>query len=554
LATTATDQPQLGAVCDAIEDAPVPVIAVVQGAALGTGCALALAAHYRIASDRAAFGFPEVTLGRVPEAGATQRLPRITGAQAALEIMLAGRPIAAPEAERLGLVDRITSGDPRPAAQDYAETLISQGAGPRPTRLRLRGLRDGRAFQAAVAAARKRVGNPVVQAPARIIDCIEAAQLLPFEGGLEYERAATEACAESSQARALLHLYQAERRAGRLPISGDADPGRIEQVALVGQGDAAAGWAVLSADSGTPVRVPDADDLDDILTRMRAIFDEAIARGRLTAAQRDSRLALVSQSDLDQADLVLDLTGTADAGGLRDGAIVARVLPATGAADLAGLDDQTVPTVALIGTGPAHLSRLTEMLEPAGLPDATRLRLLRFLKQVGRVVVATPAESGGLGSALWGAVVWVAARLAAQGAAPEAIQQALRAYGLSRLPFQTRRPPAAQSDQAAGLTDTDIARMCEAALANTGALLIEAGLAHSPADIDLVMVHGYGFPRWRGGPMLAADERGLLATRKMLRSLAAEGDADFWAPSGLFDSLIKNGRHFRDMNDGTVPE
>ncbi|NHX27661.1 enoyl-CoA hydratase/isomerase family protein, partial [Escherichia coli] len=139
-------RPTLGEVCAALEGAPVPVIAVVHGTALGAGCALTLGAHFRICGAQAAFGFPEVTLGRVPDAGATQRLPRLVGAQAALELMLAGRPVAAPEAARLGLVDQVIEGDPRGAAQDYAEALIAQGQGPRPIAPRIDHLTGGRSF------------------------------------------------------------------------------------------------------------------------------------------------------------------------------------------------------------------------------------------------------------------------------------------------------------------------------------------------------------------------------------------------------------------------
>ncbi len=94
-------------VLDRLEGLPQPVIAAINGYALGGGCEIALACDIRIASDRAKLGQPELNLGVIPAAGGTQRLPRLVGAAKALELILTGRIIDAVEAERIGLVNLV---------------------------------------------------------------------------------------------------------------------------------------------------------------------------------------------------------------------------------------------------------------------------------------------------------------------------------------------------------------------------------------------------------------------------------------------------------------
>lgn len=98
-----------------------------------------------------------------------------------------------------------------------------------------------------------------------------------------------------------------------------------------------------------------------------------------------------------------------------------------------------------------------------------------------------------------------------------------------------------------GVRDVDIEKTCLAAMANAGARLLRMGVASKPSDIDVTMIHGFGFPRWLGGPMQAADDHGLIDLRNHVRKLAEQGDA-FWKPEPLFDTLIKNGRGFGALN------
>ena len=112
----------------AIERFPKPVIAAVNGFALGGGCELALACHIRIASERAQLGLPEVTLGIIPGYGGTQRMARLLGKGKALELILTGDRIGAEEAERIGLVNKVVPADQlMTAAEEMARTIAKRG-------------------------------------------------------------------------------------------------------------------------------------------------------------------------------------------------------------------------------------------------------------------------------------------------------------------------------------------------------------------------------------------------------------------------------------------
>jgi 3-hydroxyacyl-CoA dehydrogenase len=221
---TAAAGPLLSDLCLEIEKAPKPVVAVLHGAALGGGAELALAAHYRIAVASATIGLPEVTLGLIPGAGGTQRLPRLVGAALALELMMTGRVVRADQAEEAGLIDGIVGEDRIAAARAFAQGLVARGMGPRPTAARRARMADGAGWLAAVEAARRAPG--ATAASGRIVDCVEAALLLPFAAGLTFERAAFDACLGDPRSIALRHLFLAERRLSSDLMSRDANGGR----------------------------------------------------------------------------------------------------------------------------------------------------------------------------------------------------------------------------------------------------------------------------------------------------------------------------------------
>ncbi len=226
--------PTLVDLCNRIEALPAPVVAGLHGAALAAGAALALACHYRVAATAASIGFPDVTLGLVPGGGATQRLPRLVGVGPALTLMLSGRAMNAEAARAAGLVDHVVSGHLHTGTWAHARKIV--GRGPRPTRDRRGALGDGSLYLEAVSERRASVAQTYLLAPRRVVDCVEAALLLPFEAGLAFEAAAAEECRSRPQSAALRHVFMAEAAIDPRLMTGKGgrrilvDPGGTEVV------------------------------------------------------------------------------------------------------------------------------------------------------------------------------------------------------------------------------------------------------------------------------------------------------------------------------------
>ena len=205
-------QPSLPQLCDLIENCSKPVVAACHAQALGGGTELLLAAHYRLVTPDARIGLPEVSLGLVPGAGGTQRLPRLIGADRALQMMISTHSIDASVAYRSGLVDGIVQGDLGSGAIAFAQDLVARGKGPRRTRDNRTHYMDGRAHAAAIAKGRAALAGNPLHAPERVLECVEAAALLPFDAGLAFEADAFARCLAHPQSVALRHVFMAERK------------------------------------------------------------------------------------------------------------------------------------------------------------------------------------------------------------------------------------------------------------------------------------------------------------------------------------------------------
>ncbi|SMY09579.1 enoyl-CoA hydratase/isomerase family protein [Flavimaricola marinus] len=205
-------EPSLADLCLRIECCSKPVVAVLHGPALSGGAELALAAHYRLATPAATIGFPAISVGLMPDAGGTQRLPRLIGVDPALRMLLSGKSITAETGRDLGLVDGLIDGDAGSAGHAFARSLIEQEKPPRPTGQLRSKLTDGAASMQVTATTRAALPPGMLMAASRIVDSIEAAMLLPFAAALEFEAAASEDCAADPDSQCLRHVLHAERR------------------------------------------------------------------------------------------------------------------------------------------------------------------------------------------------------------------------------------------------------------------------------------------------------------------------------------------------------
>lgn len=616
---TPAEEPALGDICATVAQSRKPVIAALHGTALGGGLELALAAALRLAEPGTELGLPEVTLGLSPGAGGTQRLPRLVGAKAALGLLTSGLPVAARRAAAIGLVDVVTEGGAEAAAEALARAFVA-GEAELPTAAERAGGRavDPEAWLAAVAAARDGLGPARLPAPARIIDCVEAALLLPEDEGFAFERTAFADLAETPEAAALSHAFLAERRAARLDDLGGAAARQVARAGILGTGEVAAELAVALMALGIDVVLVgrDGPSLSAGLARVAALLEREVAGGRLSAAGRRAEWAQIAGSvepaDLAPAELILlagDEAGAAlrrIAGVAAPGAVIAACARALSVQapglDRAAAGFERAADLAGLALPPLPGARLLEIVTlPGTAPDVTAT-LAALAARMGRQGVRT------LDGRSLGARVFAAGRLAADlmveaGASPYGVDRALKDYGFAAglyemvdaaglVPdggeagardagFAAAIAATGRAGRASGggyyrwpggraeedrevltligserrgrgvvprrVTAPEIRARVLAAMANAGAELIETGAARCPSDIDVAMMAGWGFPRWRGGPMQVADAGGLLSLRKELRDHAREGEA-VWQPAALFDELIKNGLRFADLN------
>jgi enoyl-CoA hydratase/carnithine racemase len=203
----------------ALEDSPKPVVCAIHGNALGGGLEVAMACHYRVAVPMARLGQPEVTLGLIPGAGGTQRLPRLAGLARALTMIVRGDPISASDAVKSGIIDQVVPGDLLEGSLAWTRDLLGKGLAPRKTRELSawpgKAAADTQIFDAARDDAER--WAPGQLAPLKAIEAVEAAIRLPFEEGCRKEEALFLECLLSDQSRALIHVFFAERDFARIP-------------------------------------------------------------------------------------------------------------------------------------------------------------------------------------------------------------------------------------------------------------------------------------------------------------------------------------------------
>lgn len=481
--------PSLPDLCNHLEMLKKPVIAAVHGAVLGGGLELALAAHVRISAADARLGFPEVALGILPGAGGTQRAPRLVGAEQALRMMLTGRPVGAAEALAMGLIDGVVEDGLTDAAVALAADLAADGAAPRPTRARTDGMRDPMAYQAAIAAARAEQAGGRLPAPERIIECVDAALVLPFEQGLTFERAAFEDLVTSPESAGLRHVFMAERRAARFPEAA-APPRPADTIGIVGLGRMGSGIAVSLLAAGAHVTAVETDREALIagLGRVAELQERAVLAGRMTEAARDADWARISPgSDLASLagmdlvieavpeDFALKASVLRDlAAVLRPGAVMAVQTAWLDPATLAEASGRAADVIGLQFGLPVQATALVEVAAgPATAPAAVATGMA-LARRMGKQPVRVAMAAGLVGKRVQGAMRTAADFLLEDGATPMQVDAALRDFGFAQGPYQAQ--------DIAGLEQAWAERLAEAPgrdparrYAELGDLLVEAG-------------------------------------------------------------------------------
>ncbi len=443
--------PMLPELLAQLDDCPKLTVAALHGTALGGGLETALCCHYRIAVPGAKVGLPESLLGLLPGAGGTQRLPRLVGAEKALDMMISGKPIGAGEAREIGVIDRLTDDGAAltDAAVAYARELLDAGAA----------LRRAREQSVAAVAAtffddyRRRIQRRTrgFEAPERIVKTVEAAVNLPFDQGMERERELFMECMASPQSAAMRHLFFAERAAAKVPGIDKTTPRRtVARVGVIGAGTMGAGIALACIDRGLPVLLTDAEPegLKRGVATIGKLLDAQVAKGRIDQATRDQRLARLTAVDsldaLADCDLIIEavfesMAVKEDVFGRLDklakpGAILATNTSTLDVDRIAAATSRPDDVIGLHFFSPANVMRLLEIVRGGKTSPEVIASSLAFARAIGKVAVVVGNCFGFVGNRMLYGYGRENQFLLLEGAAPEAIDKALTGWGMAMGP------------------------------------------------------------------------------------------------------------------------
>lgn len=442
--------PYLPDVLDAIEACPKPVVAAVQGAALGGGLEVALACHGRVAAPAASLGLPEVKLGLIPGAGGTQRLPRLIGAARAFPMMLSGEPVNAGKALELGLVDAVTGEDLVVAAVAQARMLASRCAPLRLSENRSRlTAADRAAFEALAADAMKKSADlPNVAA---LVEAVRGAFDLGFAEGLAVERALFLKLVADPRSAALRHVFFAEREIARVPgIGAEVKPRPIAKAAVIGAGTMGGGIAMCFANAGIPVTLIEQEQaqIDNGMNRVAAIYEMSVTRGSLTPDKRDQRLALITPAvglaAAAEADIVIEAAFeemgvkqqifAALDGIARPGAILASNTSYLDVPTIAAATKRPQDVLGMHFFSPANVMKLLEVVRPQGVAEDAVVSAMALGRRLGKVPVVVGNGFGFVGNRMLEARTRATERLLIAGALPHEVDAALTGFGFKMGP------------------------------------------------------------------------------------------------------------------------
>ncbi len=439
--------PGLHEAINAVENSAKPIVAAIHGTALGGGLEVALACHYRVAIASAKVGLPEVKLGILPGAGGTQRLPRLIGIEAALAMIISGDPIAAAQAAKSGIIDKIIDGDLLDGAIAHAKTLIAQNAPAR--KIRDINIDSGKLPAGFFDAARKRIAQEKKNlfAPQRIVDALEAAATLPFDKGLARERELIVQCMQNSQAKALQHVFFAERKAANVPnLDSKAAKREIKSVGIIGAGTMGGGIAMNFLNVGIPVTLLEMSQeaLDRGVGVIRKNYENTASKGRLTMEQVKQRMDLLKPTlayeDLSQADLVIeavfetmavkkDVFGKLDKVA-RKGAILASNTSYLSIDEIADATTRPGDVVGMHFFSPANVMRLLEIVRGAKTAQDVLVTVVDVAKRINKIGVVCGNRDGFIGNRMLGGYAYQASLMVLEGAMPEQVDAALRNFGM----------------------------------------------------------------------------------------------------------------------------
>jgi len=609
----------------------IPVIAAMHGSAMGGGLEIALACHYRVATPAAKFTLPEVTLGIIPGAGGTQRLPRLMGIDNALRMIFDAKPVDAPKAVQLGLIDEIIQGELVEGALAYARRLITEGKGPRPTAERAVEPASLTPELTAKWEAEARRMYPNRTAALTALEAVSATARMPFAEGLLFEEQLANRTKNTVEAKGSIHVFFAERESRKvdgLP-PGEARP--LKTGGVVGAGTMGGGISIAFANARVPVTLLDANQagLDKGMATIDATFESMVKRGRIDAAEKARRMALIKPTlryeDLGDCDVIIEavfedmnlkkqvfaqLEKVA-----KPEALLASNTSTLDMDELAASTGRPQDVIGLHFFSPANVMPLLEVVRPKAASPTSIRTAMELAKSLRKTPVLARVCYGFIGNRMMEGYAREAQRIALEGETPRRVDSVLEGFGMAMgilavfdmagvdVGVNVHRVNAAhyppdpsyyQADialHAAGRlgqktgkgyyryekgdrtryddpealaliaakavevgvtprshTDEEILERCIYPLLNEGLRILDEGIAQRASDVDVVWCAGYGFPRYRGGPMFYADTIGLPALLAGMEKYRAIFGPMHWEPAPLLVRLVREGRTLADWD------
>jgi 3-hydroxyacyl-CoA dehydrogenase len=605
------------------ESLGIPVVAAMHGTVMGGGLEIALACHYRVALPNTRFALPEVTLGIIPGAGGTQRLPRLIGVEKALELILNARPVDAQKGVELGFIDATIEGDVRSAAVAYARKLLAEGRGPRRTSEMSvdPATATPEIIEKMTALAKKLYPNR--QAGLVAVEVVSAAVRLPIAEGLEYETKRVNECKKLPESLGAVHVFFAERETRKIPgLPPDTESKPIKSAGIVGAGTMGGGIAICFANAGIPVTLLDANQegLDRGIKKIDETYQSMVSRGRLSAEDKAKRMSLIrptlDYADFRDADIIIEavfenmdlkrkvfeeLDKVA-----KPGAVLATN---TSTLDIAKIAAATKRPQDVIGThffSPANVMPLLEVVRT----DTTSPSVIRTVMDLAKPLRKTPVLAkvcyGFIGNRMMEGYAREAEAMVLEGATPRQVDSALEEWGMAmgilavfdmagidvgvnvhkanaeqyppdpayyqadfalydagrlgqkngkgyyryepgnRTRFDDPEALAILAERAKQLgvkqrqhTKEEIVERCLYPLLNEGIKILEEGVALRASDIDVVWTSGYGFPRYRGGPLFYAETIGLKTLLDGILKYQKIFGPMHWQPAPLLVELVE---------------
>jgi len=611
-----------------IENLHVPVVVAMHGTVMGGGLEIALACHYRLAIEGTRFALPEVTLGIIPGAGATQRLPRLIGVDAALGLIINAAPIPAEEGQKLGFIDSVVKADEdlTAAAVAYAKQLLSDGKGPKRTsELTIDSATASKeVFEKYRQLAKKKYPNRVAALTA--VKAVEGGLSKSFTEGLLYETELVNQAKATPECKGSIHLFFADRETTKIPGVDSSQARAINKVAIIGAGTMGGGIAMCFANAGISVSLIDISEegLNKGLAGIDKNYASRVKRGRMTEAKKDSTMAFikgfVGMDAASDADLVIEAV-------FEDMKLKQSIFKSLNkiikpdaivATNTSTLDINEIGSVAthpenVIGLhffSPANVMPLLEVIRTDATSDVTISTAMELAKRIRKTPVLAKVCYGFIGNRMMEGYAREAEFMALEGATPRKVDDALQEFGMamgilavfdmagvdigvnvhkvnaSQFPPDPAYYQASQAiyddgrmgqkngkgfyryeagdrnryddPQALALlkqrgeelgikqrddhTSEEIVQRCIFALINDGIKILEEGVAIRASDIDVVWGSGYGFPRYRGGPLFYADVIGLKTIYDGIMKYQKQFGDTHWQPANLLKELVEQNK------------